>query len=191
MADTCVRRIRILQMLKNKADGYITIPEIMSGLSHYGIDDVKKRTVERDMQDLSLDFSIVCDSSTRPYRWWWDGNENIEIPAMGRNTALTFKLAQEYLEPLMPATSFNFLKPKFRQANRILTTKDKAKEKEWIKKIRVISHEVKSFPVVEPNDVHISVYDALYDNKMLTIKYSPPNKKASTRLIHPLALIYQ
>ena len=42
-----------------------------------------------------------------------------------------------------------------------------------------------------PGGAIMPVYDALYDNKMLTIIYLAPNKDESTRSIHPLALIYR
>ncbi len=192
MADSFIRRLRILEMLKRKDDGVITIPEVITKLSSMGIDIGRNKTVERDMLYLSTVLNIGCDDTKRPFQWWWADKEAVDIPGMGRNSALTFKLSQQYLEPLLPKQSLEHLGPKFRQAKKVLSGKGREKERCWINKIRVIPKELTQIPATVSEDVHDAVYEALYENKMLQIEYqSRENIEVTQRRIHPLALIYR
>jgi len=192
MSDNFKRRLHILEMLKRKEDGVITIPEIVDKLSRKGIEVSRNRTVERDLDQLSTEFSITCDNSKRPFQWWWDGEDSFDIPGMGRNSALTFTLSQQYLEPLLPTRSLQHLQPKFKQARQVLFAKGKEKDRRWINKIRVVPKELAQIPAKVAVAVQDAVYEALYEEKMLLIDYQPRgNKEVSQRRIHPLALIYR
>lgn len=192
MADSFERRIRILEMLKPKDDGVVTIPEIVTRLSNIGIEVTQNKTVERDMTYLSTLFDIGYDNSVRPFEWWWAGDGSIDIPGMGRNTALTFKLAQQYLEPLLPARSLGHLQPKFKQSRKVLAGKGKEKDRRWINKIRVVPKVLEQIPAKISVRVQDAVYEALYEEKMLQITYHSRSKnETTTRRIHPLALIYR
>lgn len=191
-ADSFIRRLCILEMLKRKDDGVITIPEIIIQLSNTGTDDIKNKTVERDMVHLSTLFNIGCDNTVRPFHWWWAGKNAIEIPGMGRNSALTFKLCQQYLEPLLPKKSLAHLQPKFRQSKNVLAGKGKEKDRRWINKIRVVPRSLKQLPAKVSVKVQDAVYEALYEEKMLQITYqSRAHGEITTRRIHPLALIFR
>ncbi|MCU7953865.1 MAG: hypothetical protein KZQ64_10815, partial [gamma proteobacterium symbiont of Bathyaustriella thionipta] len=67
--------------------------------------------IERDIVYLSSLINIGCYSNRRPFHWWWAEKNSIEIPGMGKNTALIFYLTQHYLEPLLPKSSLNYLNP--------------------------------------------------------------------------------
>ena len=192
MADSFKRRINILQMLKRYDDGTITIPEIIKRLAAQGIEDIKYKNIERDMTYLSTLYNIYCDVSVRPFEWWWDGEDSIDIPGMGRNSALTFKLAKQYLDPLLPKNTLKHLQPKFRQSKKVLSGKGKEKEKKWIDKIRVVPRLLEQIPAKISTQVQEAVYQALYEEKMLKITYHAVlTETTSTRNIHPLALLYR
>ncbi|WP_198263914.1 helix-turn-helix transcriptional regulator [sulfur-oxidizing endosymbiont of Gigantopelta aegis] len=192
MADNFKRRLYILEMLKRKEDGVITIPEIIRRLSGKGFENIRNRTIERDLAQLSTEFAIGCDNSVRPFQWWWAGLESYDIPGMGRNSALSFKLSQQYLEPLLPHKSLKHLQPKFRQAKKVLSGKGKEKDRRWVNKIRVVSKALAQIQAVVSESVHDAVYEALYEEKMLQIDYlSRDDDELSQRRIHPLALIYR
>jgi len=192
MADSFERRLRILEMLKRKDDGIMTIPLIIKRLSSMGFDITQNKTIERDMVYLSTVFNIACDDTTRPFQWWWEGANSIDIPGMGKNSALTFKLVQQYLEPLLPKRSLIHLKPKFKQCKKVLAGKGKEKERRWINKIRVVPRMLEQIPAKVSVRVQDAVYEALYEEKMLQITYHSRSKnEVSTRRIHPLALIYR
>ena len=192
MADSFERRLRILEMLKRKDDGIMTIPLIIKRLLSMGFDITQNKTIERDMVYLSTMFNIACDDTTRPFQWWWEGGDSIDIPGMGKNSALTFKLAQQYLEPLLPKRSLIHLQPKFKQSKKVLAGKGKEKDRHWINKIRVVPRMLEQIPAKISTQVQDAVYEALYEEKMLQITYHSRSKDEITiRRIHPLALIYR
>ena len=192
MADSFIRRLQILEMLKRKDDGVITIPEIISRLSSMGIEVTRNKTVERDMFYLSTVLNIGCDDTKRPFQWWWAGKDSVDIPGMGRNSALTFKLSQQYLEPLLPKRSLDHLQPKFMQSKKVLAGKGKEKDRRWINKIRVVPKVLEQIPAKVSAQVQDAVYEALYEEKMLQVIYQArSNGEISHRRINPLALIYR
>ncbi|MCU7958451.1 MAG: WYL domain-containing protein [gamma proteobacterium symbiont of Bathyaustriella thionipta] len=192
MSENFIRRIRILEMLKRKDDGVITIPQIIQRLSAQGIEVSRSKTVERDMMQLSAEFNIGCDDTKRPFHWWWAGKDSIDIPGMGRNSALAFRLAQQYLEPLLPRQSLEHLQPRFRQSRKILHAKGKQKERRWVNKIRVVPKALQQIPARVSGPVQTAVYEALYEEKMLQLDYQPAgHEPVSQRRIHPLGLIYR
>lgn len=111
---------------------------------------------------------------------------------MGRNSALTFKLTQQYLEPLLPKKSLEHLTPKFRQSKKVLAGRGKEKDRRWINKIRVVPKMLEQIPAEISVRVQDEVYEALYEEKMLQITYHSRSKdEITTRRIHPLGLIYR
>ena len=189
MADSFIRRLRILEMLKRKDDGTVTIPQIITQLSHSGIEP-SIRDVQRDLDYLSSTLCIDCDKTTKPYKWWWNSKESIDIPGMGRNSALTYKLTQQYLESLFPKKILEHLTPKFIQSKNVLNRT--RKEKNWVNKIRVIPKMFEQNTAKVSAGVQDAVYEALYEEKMLQITYHSRSKdEITTRRIHPLGLIYR
>ena len=69
MADSFVRRLRILEMLKRKDEGTVSIPEIIHKLKVAGHSDIMNKTIERDMTYLSSQFNLGCDDTVRPFQW--------------------------------------------------------------------------------------------------------------------------
>ena len=115
--DAITRRIRLLQMIPRKEDGYITIPQMRQRLTtRFEIEKLERRTLERDMIILSHQFNIECDDSCRPFRWYWFGKELVDIPAMGRDTALAFLLVKDYLTPILPRAALSSLSQHFNRA---------------------------------------------------------------------------
>ena len=73
-----------------------------------------------------------------------------------------------------------------------MSGKGKEKDHRWFNKIRVVPKEFVQVPAKVSEKVHNTVYEALYEEKMLLVDYQPREKKTvSQRRIHPLALIYR
>lgn len=82
-ASVFYRYITILQSIPSYPR-YITTPELLQLLQlleHRGI-CLTQRSIQRDLSErLSLHFPILCDESTRPYRWSLDYQYQINLPA--------------------------------------------------------------------------------------------------------------
>lgn len=191
MCDTFVRRIRILQMLRRKIEGTITIPQMRERLSEGWEIGVAKRDIQKDMVYLSTIFPITCDDDTKPYQWYWSGNDLMDIPTMGRYSALTLRLAHDYLEPLMPRASLRHLDLHFKEAQRVL---DEHPDElgGWLKKIRVVPRYFTRQRAEVADEILDSVYQALYENKRLHIAYAALSSgQLKEHILDPLVLAYR
>lgn len=169
--DTLSRRIRILQMIPRKSDGSITAPQIRRKLNssgHFG--EISARTIERDLQALSETFDIDHDDGARPYHWYWYGNEVVDIPAMGRDTALAFLLARDYLKPLLPRAALSSLRNHFQRAEQTLKD-DSTSAAQWRKRVRIVPRYFHPLPATVPSAVLHAVDQALYEQRQLEVMY--------------------
>lgn len=193
MSNAINRRLRILQLLPHKKDGMITVPRIIELLREDSI-DAETRAVQRDMDELSCDFPINCDDKEKPFRWYWDANEVLAIPAMGQFTALTFQLAEEMLMPLLPKQSIEYLKPNFSTARHVLHDVDKRKAHNWLKKIRVVPRSLRQISAPIKDGIYDTVTQALYDDAQLEVTYMAASNKTGNPKIHrinPYALLHR
>jgi predicted DNA-binding transcriptional regulator YafY len=156
--------------------------------------EAEKRAVERDMVELTGDFPIDCIDTEKPYKWFWTGKDTLAIPAMGQFTALTFHLAEEYLKPLLPAQSLEYLRPNFSTAEHVLEDIDKRRTRRWLKKIRVVPRSLRLIGAPIADGIYDTITQALYDDKQIEVTYiASSNEKGSpnTYAIHPYALIHR
>lgn len=73
------RYITILQSIPSYPR-YITTPELLQLLEQRGI-YLTQRSIQRDLSErLSLHFPILCDETTRPYRWSLDYQYQVNLP---------------------------------------------------------------------------------------------------------------
>ena len=105
MSDTILRMIKMTELIP-RYPTKVTAHQVKDGLENRGY-KTSLRTVQRDLQELSRLFPIECDDSSIPFGWSWKKNApGYETPSMDPIQALTFSLAAQYLEPLMPKASF-------------------------------------------------------------------------------------
>ena len=69
---------------------------------------------------MSSILPLISDERDKPYGWCWHKDAVGLNPAMDPIEALTFSLAEEYLEPIMPGKSFKRMKIFFDRANSVL-----------------------------------------------------------------------
>ncbi len=69
---------------------YITTKELLEQLEQRGL-YLTQRSIQRDLSErLSVYFPIMCDESTRPFRWSLDRHYqcDVPLPAMARMSSL-------------------------------------------------------------------------------------------------------
>lgn len=194
MSDAVKRRIRILQLIPRRQDGSITTSRIIDLLSEDGI-HTNTRTIQRDMEVLSLEFPNIRYTGTdKPYHWFWAKDETLPIPAMGPYTALTFHLAEQILKPLLPAASHQHLSSNYSAAKKVLDERDKRRTRRWLKKIRVVPLSLRQISAPIQDGVYDTVTQALYDDKQLEVTYMAASNKSGipkTYAIHPYGLLHR
>jgi predicted DNA-binding transcriptional regulator YafY len=153
---------------------------------------VTKRTIERDLLDLSSTFPLALDDREKPYGWSWQKDApSFDLPGIGNNEALTMMMVEQHLTNLLPATTIEVLKPYFKSAHQHLTATVKAHDvNSWLNKVRTVQpNQTLLAPKIKPELQRI-VTEALLTDKQLQIQYKRRGEsKISAYRIHPLALI--
>ena len=190
MTDTTLRQIKLLEFIPRQP--FKKSPQLLKDdLSQIGF-DVSIRTIQRDLKVLSSILPLISDERDKPYGWSWHKNAPGLNPAMDPIEALTFSLAEEYLEPIMPSKSFNRLKIFFDRANNVLKEMDKSSIKKWRDNVRVVP-QWQTLIAPQINDqAESEIYDALLKGNQLEVLYlKRGEKKAQKRLVNPLGIIAQ
>jgi predicted DNA-binding transcriptional regulator YafY len=150
------------------------------------------RTIQRLLKALCERFDIDCDYE-KPHGYKWKPNASgFSVPAVGAREALLLALAKKQLDDLLPASVAKSLEPYFLQADRVLGPTSKAwKEREWLRKVRVISTTQPLLPPNIANGVLEAVSDALYGNLWLTVDYANASGGRNKCSVTPLGLAQQ
>jgi predicted DNA-binding transcriptional regulator YafY len=185
--------LRQWQMLKNipKYPLKITVTQLKSKLDNDDF-NVSRRTIERNLIELSTIFPLVVDDRSRPYGWSWQKDvASFNLPGFDRNEALAMVMLEHNLKHLMPTNVKNALEPQFKAAKDYLETVTKeAKLKSWVDKVRnVPTNQPLLAPDIDDN-VQVIITEGLFLGKQLVIGYQGFNKnKVSTMQIHPIAMV--
>lgn len=154
--------------------------------------DVGKRTIERDLQELSASFPLVLNDDRKPYGWsWLKDAPLISLPGLSDAEALTLAMVEQHLNSLLPRSTLQQLQPYFAAAKQTLDgTSQAAHQHSWLHKVRTVPPSQPLLPPVVKPAVQEVVYAALLADKQLDIKYSRRGQdKASSYRIHPLAVV--
>ena len=153
---------------------------------------ISKRTVERDLIQLSGIFPLINDSRNKPFGWSWQKDAtSFNLPSLSNHEALILVMAEQHLTELLPNITNTVLAPHFKAAKQVLSTQHNAKySKSWLNKVRSTSaNQVLLSPVMDDVVQHV-VTDALLSEKQLNISYQKHGDKAAQQYrVHPLALV--
>ncbi len=188
MPESSLRQLQLLQILPRHPSKISTL-EIQGQLNDLGY-SVSLRMIQRDLESLESVMPIVCDDRERPFGWSWHQSAFGLQPSMDPIEALTFSLAEQYLEPLMPSKSFKRIKVFFDRANSILKKIKRNEISRWRERVRV-EHQWQRLEAPKINDqVEAEIYDALLKGRQLSVLYTNrAEKRAKERIINPLGLV--
>ncbi len=185
---TTLRHLAMLRRIP-RAPSFISTPDLRSALDtlDYTVDI---RTVQRDLEALSSIFPLYCDTSSKPYRWQWlAGAEVLDIPGIDAHSALVFKLAAMFLEPLLPVSAMETLMPYFRCADRVLTETG-AKCGSWSDKVRVLPRGQRLLMPDVAGTVLEGIHQGLFHGRAVRILYKSRGKAAFKEyVVNPLGLV--
>ena len=182
----------MLQMIP-RAPESISTERILEKLSAGGF-EVDLRTVQRNLKDLveSGEFGLASEKKGRESaRWHYLADAPMTIfPSLDDHTALAFRLADAFLQSLMPPETVKALRPFVEEAGRHLNNRQQASAGKWQAKIHVFPQGMrKRAPKINP-EIREAVYRALLDEKPLRlIHLSRGKREASEFIISPLGLV--
>ncbi len=153
------------------------------------------RTIQRQLEMLSGYFDIERDDRTKPYGYRWKENaQGMGLPMLSEQESLLLSLAEQHLRGLLPASLIKTMEGFFVQARKNLEpyNEDKGKrEREWLKKVRVVSTTQPLLPPKIRPGVFEQVSNALYANLWLKVDYENASGKRTQAEVMPLGLAQQ
>ena len=174
MKDRLRRIITMLQMIPEEP-GKITTSELWGRLRDKGF-ETDKRSVQRDLRELSEEFPFYADERGKPFGWTWRKGARVRgFPALDNSSALAYLLAGRMLEDIMPTGVLDMLKPEMKQAKEAL--KGIRSTPKWEDKVRVVPRGLRLQPAeVKPAVVRV-VYGALLTGTRFKAKYQTKEDK--------------
>lgn len=188
MSELVMRQMAMLNLVPRSKPG-ISTSDIESILNDQGF-KVSRRTLQRDLERLSAIYPLVSEVQGRANYWRYaERGAQVLVPGMDLHTALTLKLTERYLQPLIPQRVRAFLEPYYPQADQVLQNHP-SRLKSWTEKTRAISM---GLPQVAPeiNDEVWSVLtQSIVDQTLCEVSYQPLRRQEpKTYRISPLAIV--
>lgn len=186
---TLSRQWELLKLLPNRAPG-ITASEIQTRLEDSG-HNTSKRTVERDLIELSQIFPLQCNDKGTPYGWYWTPGQSSELPGITLGEALTLRLVEDSIRPLIPGFMLKSLEPRFSQArHKLQALSAESASARWVDKVASVQPSLSVIPP-EVNPEHLeTVQTALLDDTQIACRYYAAHKDQTHELtLNPLGLI--
>lgn len=182
------RQWEMLKKIPARPPG-ITSSELTAWLKDQGF-GVSKRTVERDLNDLSSLFGIVSNTASIPYGWYWLPGKQYEFGSIEITDAVSLKLAEDLLRKMMPSTLLQALEPKFEQAKRKLEALETQSYAKWTKKVGFVPSTIHQIPPRINSAVLDKIHDALLKEVQIWVEYTAFNSSESKKQkLHPLCMI--
>src|SRR5690606_18149762 len=117
--NTLSRQWELLKLLPSRGPG-LTAAQITQLLNDEHGHDINKRTVERDLQELSRLFPLQCNNRGKPYGWYWMPGAQLELTGIELGEALTLALLDDTLKTMLPLSLRRGVERRFQQARRKL-----------------------------------------------------------------------
>jgi predicted DNA-binding transcriptional regulator YafY len=151
------------------------------------------RTIQRQLEMLSEHFDIERDDRSKPYGYSWKGHSHgMALPMLTEQESLLLTLAEQHLGSLLPASLMKSMEGFFVQARTNLAPYSNAqREREWLKKVRVVSTTQPLLPPKLKPGVFEQVSNALYANQWLAVEYENAAGKRTKTEVMPLGLAQQ
>ena len=188
-ADTLQRQWMLLRLLP-RAPTRVTAGELAQRLERAGF-PIAKRSVERDLHALSLQFPIELDDRAKPYGWSWQRDApTFSLPGMSPLQATVLLTANAHLHNLLPAHQLVELTPLMEQARRTLTSAVNSDSPTWPDRVAVAPATQALMHPVTKNDVLVAVHEAVFKSRQLEITYRARAAADSRSYrVHPLGLV--
>lgn len=187
--NTLSRQWEMLKLLPSKAPG-MTSAQLHQALLDAGY-PVSKRTVERDLQELSGLFPLQCNDRGTPWGWHWLPGTALELPGLGLTEALSLAMVEDALPTLLPRHLYKGLEARFQQArNKLESLTDDNANARWPHKVASVRPELSLRPPAISPEVLENIQLALLEERQLRCHYySAHNDKERELTLNPLALV--
>jgi len=184
-----LRQIELLKLLPTRGASK-TATQLTRALNDAGF-NITKRQVERDLNELMEAFTLDRNDSSIPHGWKWVAGASVDLPGMTITEALSLRLVEDTLKPLMPVSMLEGLETRFRQAEKQLLALGKEnRNAKWASKVRTVTPAMPLMPPEIDSAVLATVQEALLSDVQVEIDYQAMRDETDKKmLLSPLALV--
>ena len=191
MSETLLRQWELLRAIP-RAPRKIDVGTLMTRLEAAGY-RISKRSLQRDLNQLSAVFPLVSDPQSIPYGWSWSTDAPaFDLPTMDGPTALTLRLIEQFIPTLLPNTVRDHLAPQFRRARAVLGANPDGPLGHWPDCVRVVARDMPLLPPKCNDDAVKVIYDALLTGHRFTADYrsrANGTDEGKSYEVNPLGLV--
>lgn len=181
------RQWELLKTIPTRRPG-ITASQLVERMDEAGF-PVSKRTIERDLVDLSGQFGLACDEAVKPYQWYWLPGKAHDFGSVELTDALSLNLAEHTLRRMLPASLISSLEPRFEQARKKLSSLEDHPMVRLRDKLRYVPTSLQQHPPVIQSKHFEAVQQALIDERQIEVSYAPFQQNPKPLRLHPLSLV--
>lgn len=196
--ETVVLALELLKRIPRH--GKVSAPELKRQLDDAGLER-DLRTIQRQLQELSLRFDIEQDNRSKPYGYRWkEQARGLNLPRLTSQESMLLALAEQHIRTLLPASVLKSMEGFFSQARSNLDAVEtsgsdrqvkRSRESEWLRKVRVVSTTQPLLPPAIKPGVFEAVSNALYSNLWLDVDYKNAQGTRKQAGVMPLGLAHQ
>lgn len=186
---TLTRQWELLKLIPNRGPG-ATAHELQNRLRDAGHNSTK-RTIERNLVELSRIFPLQCNDKSTPYGWYWAPGSSVELPSISLGEALILGLVEDRIRPLIPTFMLETLEARFNHARQKLEAMNKENPSaRWLDKVSSVQPELRLVPPEIRRDVLEAIQQALMDDTQLNCRYYSAHKNQFHNFtLNPLGLV--
>jgi len=186
---TITRQWELLKLLPPRSPG-LTASNLRASLADAGY-ECSKRTIERDLVELSRILPIQCNDKSIPFGWHWSPGQSAQLPGVTLSEALTLSLVESSIRPLIPAAMLRALEPRFSMAHRKLEAMSASNAPaRWLDKVASVQPELAALPPRISGSVLENVQQAILENLQLDGDYySIYKNQTASFTLNPHALV--
>lgn len=186
--DTLLRLFALLRLIPTEPQRIAT-STLLEKLRDKGF-SVTLRSVQRDLNQLSIPFSLQCDDSKSPFRWSFTRDAPLKLEEMDTPTALALYLSERHLTTLLPQTVLDQLGPQFRRARNFLGDLGNNGLADWARRVRTVPNGKTLMPASIATQVWSEVSTGLLERRKLAVAYQSRSKgELKQFLLHPAGLV--
>ena len=188
MPDTSLRLLTLLKLVPRRSPG-ITCRTLQERLKDRDF-DVSLRTIQRDLDKLSGPFTLISDEG-HPAHWsWLPGSPDQSLPGHDPFSAMTWRLVEDHLQPLLPRTLREEIEPQFRAARQFLDQSGSQRLNRWQERVRLLPRGMPLQPPEVDPGIMDAVYGALLEGSQLEVSYQSRTADHPRDLtINPVGLV--
>lgn len=187
--DPLVRSLVLLGLIPRYPKS-ASVQELKAALEQRGF-SVTARTLQRDLSEkLSTRFPLISQDDGQAYRWSFDSQAQISLPATDTAAALAMNLAEGHLKHLLPPGVLALLEPQFATARNHLQTLQHNPLTRWAQRVRSLPNGKALLPASVDGNVWEQVANALLEQRQLQVDYlSRVKGEVKTMTLHPKGLV--